>query len=182
MIQDSAHGDPEHSQTPLLAAKYMDAACAQCHASYDPNTFAITYQQPLSTARIIKLLDGKDVPPEETQAYLADPQNAQTALTVQYVADQPQMQSIARGEELFKAQACYGCHKIEGFSKGNVGPELTYEGRIAGGTTAISHQIWDPRYKVPSCVMPYFFAVRDHNSDIPDDRLDPQSKCRDRAL
>ena len=32
LIQNSAHGDPEHSQTPLLAAKYMEAACAQCHA------------------------------------------------------------------------------------------------------------------------------------------------------
>ena len=165
LIQDSAHGDPEHSQTPMLPAKYMEAACAQCHAQYDSTSFVIGYQAPLSASRIIKLLDGQDVSEDEAQAYVADPKNALTAAAVKYVADQPQMATIAKGERLFKAQACYGCHKIEGFSKGNVGPELTYEGRAAGGTTAIAHQIWDPRYKVASCVMPYFFAFREKNTD-----------------
>jgi len=181
LIQDAAHGDPEHSQTPMLPAKYMEAACAQCHAQYDPKSFAIGYQQPLSAARIIKLLDGKDMSDDQVQAYLSDPKNSLTAQTVQYVADQPQMATIAKGEQLFKAQACYGCHKIEGFSKGNVGPELTYEGRVAGTTKAIAHQIWDPRYKVASCVMPYFFAVREKNTDDLDpdhvnDIVDPRSK------
>ena len=179
LIQDAAHGDPEHSQTPMLPAKYMEAACAQCHARYDSTSFTIGYQAPLSPARIIKLLDGADVSDDQVQAYLGDAKNAQTALTVQYVAGQPQMATIARGEQLFKSQACYGCHKIEGFSKGNVGPELTYEGRAAGGTTAIAHQIWDPRYKVASCVMPYFFAVRKTNPEDPayaNDIVDPRSQ------
>ncbi len=181
LIQDAAHGDPEHSQTPMLPAKYMEAACAQCHAQYDSKSFAIGYQAPLSAPRIIKLLDGQDVSEDQVATYLNDPKNALTAQTVQYVAGQPQMATIARGEQLFKAQACYGCHKIEGFSKGNVGPELTYEGRAAGATTAIAHQIWDPRYKVASCVMPYFFAVRKTNTDDPDpshlnDIVDPRSK------
>lgn len=181
LIQDAAHGDPEHSQTPLLPAKYMEAACAQCHAQYDSKTFTIGYQQPLSAARIIKLLDGQDVSDDQAQAYLSDPKNSLTAQTVQRVAGQPQMAVIAKGEQLFKSQACYACHKIEGYSKGNVGPELTYEGRAAGGTTAIAHQIWDPRYKVASCVMPYFFAVRKTNTDDPDpahlnDIVDPRAK------
>jgi mono/diheme cytochrome c family protein len=69
----------------------------------------------------------------------------------------PEMTVIARGQQLFKQDACWGCHKIEGFANGNVGPELTYEGRI---TTfhSIEHQLWDPRYKVNGCVMPFFFA------------------------
>jgi len=202
LIQNAAHGDPEHSLTPMLPAKYMEAACAQCHARYDDQKFTIGYQQPLSAARIIKLLDGQDVSNDQVQEYLNAPipddpslspadnekqkklkqqERALTAQTVQYVADQPQMATIAKGEQLFRAQACYGCHKIEGFSKGNVGPELTYEGRAAGGTTAIAHQIWDPRYKVASCVMPYFFAVRKTNTDDPEpthlnDIVDPRSK------
>jgi cbb3-type cytochrome oxidase cytochrome c subunit len=167
LIQNSAHGNPEHSLTPMLPAKYMEAACAQCHAQYDAKTFKISYQAPLSSSRIIKLLDGADVGADGVQAYLNDPAHAATAQTVQYVAGQPQMQTIARGEGLFQAQACYGCHKIEGFSKGNVGPELTNEGRVAGGTTKIAHQLWDPRYQVASCVMPYFFAARKTNSDLP---------------
>ena len=88
------------------------------------------------------------------------------------------MTTIARGEQLFKAQACYGCHKIEGFSKGNIGPELTYEGRVAGTYLTIEHQLWDPRYKVNGCVMPYFFAARAHNTDDPrltDESVDPRA-------
>lgn len=32
------------------------------------------------------------------------------------------------GEKLFISQACYACHRITGFSRGGVGPELTKEG------------------------------------------------------
>jgi len=184
LIQNSAHGTVETSLTPLLPARYMEAACAQCHAQYDQTHFTITYQQPLTPERIIKVLDGQDVSPDQTAAYLE--QHAQTAATVQYMANKPLMQTLVKGEGLFKAQACYGCHKIEGFSKGNVGPELTYEGRVAGGTVAISHQIWDPRYKVASCVMPYFFSVREKNTDDPDpahagDIVDPRAKTVQKA-
>ena len=76
----------------------------------------------------------------------------------------PQLTTIARGQQLFKEYACYGCHKIEGFSKGNIGPELTFEGGSVSYIT-IEHQLWDPRYKVGTCVMPYFFAYRERNTD-----------------
>lgn len=33
-----------------------------------------------------------------------------------------------RGEELYITQACYACHRIAGFARGGVGPELTWEG------------------------------------------------------
>jgi mono/diheme cytochrome c family protein len=69
------------------------------------------------------------------------------------------MTTIQRGQQLFKENACWGCHKVDGISKGNVGPELTLEGRIAVYST-IEHQLWDPRYKVANCVMPYFFSVK----------------------
>ena len=167
LIQNSAHGSPEHSQAPLLAAKYMEAACAQCHAQYNIKTFKIAYQQPLTAERIVKILDGADVSADQMPTYLADPKNATTAETVKYVAGAPQMSTIAHGEALFASQACYGCHKIAGFSKGNIGPELTYEGYVAGGTTKIAHQLWDPRYLTESCVMPYFFAARKVNTDLP---------------
>jgi cbb3-type cytochrome oxidase cytochrome c subunit len=71
----------------------------------------------------------------------------------------PEMTEITRGQQLYKENACWGCHKVDGFSKGNVGPELTFEGRIAVYTT-IEHQLWDPRYKVANCVMPYFFSQK----------------------
>ena len=33
-----------------------------------------------------------------------------------------------RGEELYISQACYACHRIAGFARGGVGPDLTKEG------------------------------------------------------
>lgn len=120
LVEHVAHGDPERWLQPMLPAKFMDAACAQCHTGYDKTTYSFTYS--------------------------------------------PQLTTIARGQKLFKEYACYGCHKIEGFSKGNIGPELTYEGASVSYIT-IEHQLWDPRYKVGTCVMPYFFSYRLHNTD-----------------
>lgn len=203
---DDPNGDvPEEAHitvipgTQMLPAKFMEAACAQCHAAYDPQTFKINYlSQPLTATRVIQLLDGRNVADKDIPAYLAGtllPEDAPapahdrithplTAEAIKYITAHPQMQTIARGEQLFKQQACYGCHKIEGYSKGNIGPELTYEGRskaIAG----IEHQLWDPRYQVESCVMPFFFSVREHPKEDPDPlhvrnyvdpRADPKNK------
>lgn len=55
------------------------------------------------------------------------------------VEDQPNLKNLSvdvdeltknyqRGKELFFAQACYACHRISGFSRGGVGPELTKAG------------------------------------------------------
>jgi len=34
-----------------------------------------------------------------------------------------------KGEELYITQACYACHRIAGFARGGLGPELTLEGK-----------------------------------------------------
>lgn len=225
LIQENAHGNPEHWLAPLLGAKYMDAACAQCHVHYDPKNFQITYLTPLQSVTVTvapnasgkaptgtiniqngstqigtaQLTGGKCILnfPEPapgkrnlTLAYTGDDNYAATTIPYDQLiaggtgggmlhlasatnapsitASQPEsiplMQTIVQGEKLFKQDACYGCHKIDGFSKGNVGPELTYEGRLAVPST-IEHQLWDPRYKVNSCVMPYFFGYRLLNTD-----------------
>ncbi len=144
-VDDAPEGDiPDEAHivaipgTQMLPAKYMDAACAQCHATYNDKTFKINYL---------------------TQANARD---ADGSVTASY----PVLQTVARGEQLFQQQACYGCHKIEGYSKGNIGPELTYEGR-SKPFESVAHQIWDPRYLVGTCVMPYFFSVRQANTDLP---------------
>lgn len=120
LVEHVAHGDPERWLQPMLPAKFMEAACAQCHTGYDRKTLSFTYL--------------------------------------------PQLTTVARGQQLFKDYACYGCHKIEGYSKGNIGPELTTEGATVSYLT-IEHQLWDPKYKVGTCVMPYFFAYREKNTD-----------------
>src|SRR5208283_2259420 len=36
---------------------------------------------------------------------------------------------VKRGRELFFVKACYGCHRIEGLSRGTLGPDLTEVGK-----------------------------------------------------
>jgi len=220
LVQETAHGNPEHWLAPMLGAKFMDAACAQCHIQYDSKGLAINYLKPLQSVTItvapnasgktptgvVNVIDGSTqigtgplsggkvtisfpTPPDTkpltvvyagddtypattsslTQTGVGTPKMAfslspGSGMTASAPVSIPMMQTIVRGEQLFKQDACYGCHKIDGFSKGNVGPELTYEGRLAVPST-IAHQLWDPRYKVNSCVMPYFFSYRLLNTD-----------------
>lgn len=59
---------------------------------------------------------------------LPSPQRQETAFEGHQSDIQKMLQNYTRGEDLFLSQACYACHKIAGFSRGGVGPELTKEG------------------------------------------------------
>lgn len=84
--------------SPILVGSLMQAKCVQCHNQ--------------SAAVLPSLTNG----PENT-----DKKKGQAdinALTADY----------HRGQELYISQACYACHRIAGFSRGGVGPELTRAG------------------------------------------------------
>ena len=55
-------------------------------------------------------------------------QTVHTALAEGLQLDSALMRNYELGQQLFIAQACYACHRIAGFSRGGVGPELTREG------------------------------------------------------
>lgn len=59
-----------------------------------------------------------------------------------------------RGQELYITQACYACHRIAGFARGGVGPELTQEGR--GYPWFIKQSIVWPQADVKSSTMPNY--------------------------
>jgi mono/diheme cytochrome c family protein len=59
-----------------------------------------------------------------------------------------------RGQELFISQACYACHRIAGFSRNNVGPELTKIG--LNYPWYIKESIVWPQADLPSSTMPNF--------------------------
>src|SRR5262249_8755590 len=58
------------------------------------------------------------------------------------------------GRELFVSQACYACHRIAGFSRNNVGPELTTAG--VNYPWYIKESIVWPQADLPSSTMPNF--------------------------
>ncbi len=57
-----------------------------------------------------------------------------------------------RGKELYIEQACYACHRISGFARGGVGPELTYIGK--NYPWYIKHHIVWPQGDLPTSTMP----------------------------
>lgn len=59
-----------------------------------------------------------------------------------------------RGKELFISQACYACHRIAGFSRSSVGPELTQAG--LSYPWYIKESIVWPQADLPSSTMPNF--------------------------
>ncbi|NGX61946.1 MAG: Cytochrome c6 [Chlamydiae bacterium] len=59
-----------------------------------------------------------------------------------------------RGKELFVSQACYACHRIDGFSRAAVGPELTKAG--LNYPWYIKESIVWPQADLPSSTMPNF--------------------------
>lgn len=59
-----------------------------------------------------------------------------------------------QGEELYISQACYACHRIAGFARGGVGPELTREGNAY--PWFIKESIVWPQADVPTSTMPNY--------------------------
>lgn len=59
-----------------------------------------------------------------------------------------------RGQELFMSQACYACHRIAGYSRGGVGPELTKEGYSY--PWYVKEKMMWPQFDLKTSTMPNF--------------------------
>ncbi len=69
-----------------------------------------------------------------------------------------------RGKELFVSQACYACHRIAGYSRASVGPELTKEGNSY--PWYVKESIVWPQSDLPSSTMPNFRLDHDELIDL----------------
>ncbi len=69
-----------------------------------------------------------------------------------------------RGRQLFVSQACYACHKIAGFSRGGVGPELTHEG--LNYPWFIKQSIVWPQADTPASTMPNYHLDHEELQDL----------------
>jgi len=65
-----------------------------------------------------------------------------------------QISNYQRGKELFVSQACYACHRIAGYSRNNVGPELSKAG--LNYPWYIKESIVWPQADLPTSTMPNF--------------------------
>ncbi|MCB1212746.1 MAG: c-type cytochrome, partial [Chlamydiia bacterium] len=69
-----------------------------------------------------------------------------------------------RGESLFLSQACYACHRVAGFARGGIGPELTEEGLVYPWFVKES-MVW-PQADLPTSTMPNYRLDHEELSDL----------------
>lgn len=74
--------------------------------------------------------------------------------------------SAERGAALFQARGCTGCHRVRG-AGGTLGPELTYEGEVAGHDADWHRRhLADPRAVTPGSTMPAFRLTQAETADL----------------
>ncbi len=69
-----------------------------------------------------------------------------------------------RGEQLYISQACYACHRIAGFARGGVGPELTRIGKSY--PWYIKESIVWPQADLPTSTMPNYRMDHEDLEDL----------------
>ncbi|MCP5468878.1 MAG: c-type cytochrome [Chlamydiales bacterium] len=69
-----------------------------------------------------------------------------------------------RGKELYVSQGCYACHRIAGFSRASVGPELTQIG-LSYPWFVKESIVW-PQADLPSSTMPNFQLDHEEVADL----------------
>lgn len=68
------------------------------------------------------------------------------------------------GKNLFISQACYACHKIAGFSRGGVGPELTQSGETY--PWYLKQKITYPQFDLRNSTMPNYRMDHEEVEDL----------------
>lgn len=69
-----------------------------------------------------------------------------------------------RGQELFVSQACYACHRVAGYARGGVGPELSQEGKTYPWFIKES-MVW-PQADLKTSTMPNYRLDHDELEDL----------------
>ncbi len=73
-------------------------------------------------------------------------------------------QNYHRGEKLFLSQACYSCHRIDGLTRGGVGPDLTNSGNSYPWFLKES-MVW-PQADLKTSTMPNFHLDHEELEDL----------------
>jgi len=90
--------------------------------------------------------------------------------------------SAERGQALFAAKGCTGCHMVRG-AGGTMGPDLTFEGEVAGHDPAWHRKHFaDPRSVSPGSTMPAFKLSVQETDDLIAFLTGLKHRPEDRAL
>lgn len=125
---------------PLYVGALIQAKCMQCHQSSEDalegakNTAAFVMRQFQKTLALDNKKAGSSSEKaalasyeEELLKHFANPSSAKPVGKLKTDVDLL-TKDYQRGQALFLSQGCYACHRIDGYSRGGVGPELTRSG------------------------------------------------------
>ncbi len=79
------------------------------------------------------------------------------------------MEQVKLGRKLFFARGCYSCHKIDGLSLGQIGPELTKVGEQFRWEY-LELSLWNPAANQPDTKMPFLFSTPEVEAEILEER------------
>ncbi|MBA3236794.1 MAG: c-type cytochrome [Parachlamydiaceae bacterium] len=144
------NGKPGHSilyqTTPIYIGALIQAKCMQCHQS--------SAQKLEGLSDVLKKMDSSFQSPAATQKVLSALTSNVDLLTRNY----------QRGEQLFINQACYACHRIAGFTRGGIGPELTQAGN--GYPWFLKESLIWPQADVHASTMPNLILDHEELEDL----------------
>jgi cbb3-type cytochrome oxidase cytochrome c subunit len=176
-------------ETPVEAAPVADAPAEQVEAEPAPVEAAPPQEAPAKmvpaqTAPAQKAPAAEaPAPPAEAvsppaRAAPAEPLPPQAAPAEPL----PEDPAVTRGRAVYAARGCSGCHKMRG-SGGTLGPDLTFEGEVAGHDADWHRRHFaDPRSVSPGSAMPAFDLTPAERDDLVAFMLSLKRLERDRTL
>lgn len=149
---------PYLTQSPLVQQKALDAFVEKYKGSNDATGDIFTKLTALNLENQVE----RHIQDVDTsfQTTLNDQQ------TVSNIATDIDLltKNFKRGQELFINQACYACHRISGYSRGGVGPELTLSGE--GYPWYIKESLVWPQADLHTSTMPNYSLDHEELEDL----------------
>jgi mono/diheme cytochrome c family protein len=156
--------------TPILSGPLIVANCVQCHQgtkakikeAFEKISQALELkpQQLEISSRHVALQNEKSL---IQKLYQLTEQSQKVSHNLQTNVD-VMIAGYHRGKELFISQGCYACHRIAGYSRASIGPELTQEGNSY--PWFVKESIVWPQADLPSSTMPNFRLDHDELADL----------------
>jgi mono/diheme cytochrome c family protein len=146
----AAEAQPLHTHPSIAPHAFNELGCTICHEGDGRATTAhLAHGQDRFWPE--PLLTGKFVEASCARCHPAP-----------YLAETPHLR---RGRELFLKNACAGCHRVQGVTRGSLGIELTDVGEKRT-IDFLQKKIKDPLFNVPATVMPKLRLSDEDVSDL----------------
>jgi len=150
--------------SPIYVGALIQAKCANCHELSQSIFDAGQGLGAKQKALVADLEKQMFVHAEDAGSYLKNDKVENATLNQMGSDVDALLSNYKNGQQLFIQQACYACHRIAGFSRGGVGPDLTQEG-LSYPWFVKQSIVW-PQADLKTSTMPNFKLDHDEVEDL----------------